>query len=94
MNLSDVILSFSAGDGAPAYFSNLLTNTLEFTDYQTGETLASVPVAQTLGRPLQHTLYVTYGPGGSVNYVISDTSTGTSILSYQSGVRNVGTGGT
>ncbi|KAF8343003.1 uncharacterized protein EI90DRAFT_3031035 [Cantharellus anzutake] len=83
---------FSATYGGPVYFTNLLVQGFQFQDAVTNEVLASIPVSDILCRPLQHTIDITYGQNGRINYVITDSTTGTIVMSYRSGQRSVGTG--
>lgn len=85
-------LSFSATDGAPVYFLDILKNGVSFKDATTESVLATASLASILATPLQHTLTVTYGPTGSLNYVITNSQTGASIFKY-SMKGHVGSGG-
>ena len=92
--LNAISSSFSTGDSGPVFTADIRGTNLELDDVHGGTTVASTPLTNIYERTLQHTLTVEYGPTGSINYAITDASSGAKLLSYAKSGRYTGTGGT
>ena len=93
INSSSSAPSFSATEANPAFFLDILKSGVSFKDVEAGAVVATASVASVLGTPLQHTLSVTYGPAGSLNYSIVNSQTQKPIFNYIKANGSVGAGG-
>ncbi|KAF7980787.1 hypothetical protein HWV62_36855 [Athelia sp. TMB] len=75
------------------FFLDILQSGVSLKDVKAGAVVATTSVASMLGTPLQHTLTVTYGPAGSINYSIVNSQTQKSIFKYSKANVSVGAGG-
>ncbi|KAF8313784.1 hypothetical protein DL93DRAFT_1117928 [Clavulina sp. PMI_390] len=73
---------FSTADSGPVYFMDIIKDMVYVKDVAAGTYLASATLADFSNRPLLHTMTITYGPSGSVQFAITDSQTGAAVLSF------------
>lgn len=77
---------YSRGDGAPIVTLDALSGKVTVRDYKrscASTQCPSVALSSFTGKTTVHTMSVTYGPQGKMNYVITDFQTRKVILSYK-----------
>ncbi|KAI0795130.1 hypothetical protein C8Q75DRAFT_530421 [Abortiporus biennis] len=86
---------FSDGQGEPVVTLDAVNGQLAIVDVARGCTTNKCPavaISQFTDRTTLHTIKVTFGPNGKLNYAITNADTGASILSY-SATGAMGSGG-
>ncbi|KAF8313783.1 hypothetical protein DL93DRAFT_2058671, partial [Clavulina sp. PMI_390] len=73
---------FSTGDSGPVYFMDIIEDMVYVKDVAAGTYLTSATLANFSNRPLLHTMTITYGPSGSIQFAITDSQTGAAVLSF------------
>lgn len=90
----NVSLSFSKSDANPVYFLDVLKSQVVLKDVKANQIVASTDLSNFLQRPLQHSLTVTFGPNGNIDYQVTDGSSGAMVLGWTKPSAAVGSGGT
>lgn len=76
---------FDESDNIPVVSLDAVSDKLEIKDYvrpKCGGICPSVPLNTYHGRTALHSMKITFGPRGSLSYVVADAISGTEIMTY------------